>query len=1184
MRMKRFFAGVMTVVVALTGLSVSAVTGKAKTAEQTAPLHFTAYTAAEDQLWRFVPADDRVEPEYYLQNIDTQRYLSVADGQLTAVIRSETNLPAPFAVSADGSGYTLKTAEGSLNTADGAAVLGGTQTVFELLRFADGGVTALRPSGTYALRLKGTDTVLTDSGDAYYTLSRNADLYSKAATQKWHVDTARVIGGEQYYTIRSLDSSRYLAAEGDAAVLRFSRAGDAALWRVTAVAYGDFPESCRMKDLYNHYYRLTNARGQILYVDGATGEFKLSGSVAVGPSSVFVFEEGGAFVNSGTFHIGSIGGRGGAEDVYDETCRRFLQSVKNGYELSVSLQPANKQQTQKWEIAYVRSEDRPGNWYRAHYYTIKSVEFDLYLTIENGGFVLAQRDETNDYQLWNFFDMRWGWISSQTGSDGRYANYYCVVNKGTGTAMSSVSSKLSLQALRGSIIGGDAGASWLLNGTTLDLGHAQGNNDPDKLIRSIEVTMLCYASGGLYLEGDGPDIPVEGSIKELYISADGDDANSGETADAPIKTIARALALIEEKTIAKRGRIRFRRGDIFVGNLELNKITGRTGKYIYFEDYGDESRANPVIVSDNTQPALTLNGCYCVSVKNIDFSAAASETGVVVLRESLKIQYEGSSVSGDKNATETGILLEASGDLFDSNHDNIRLADISVAACKTGIRFVNSGGIYCTDSEVGQTSGSGLEFAASDNIELRSCRVYDTDETGVGAVRIVSSGVIFGDLTVEGTVAGNGIELVGVSDASSTVRVSDSAIVRVNGVGVHVVACDKQAGSDGSLVAVDSLVLDDLLFSGNAGPDVQYTNTRADSSNLAAYIGNSTFVREDTAFYAGYPDAIVGVIQNNNTFITPQAYAQLRAEYREFVKAALAKKKGTTSDTVWESFQNALVEAIRVYNAAYTTKYTMDNIMTTVKTAMEGLTYDTGSTPNGGQKTTTEETVITIEQAVTEMLKTLAASDEETISLRVAEDFVLTTEMQRIVAEAGKKLKIVFTDENDTMLYQWSFDVLPCLYDIVLKVDGAADANIAALTDGQIVVIHHTDELPAGTKLIVQNTAFTERVSLLLKYYAAEQGALVEVSDEIGERKVLMSNDNAFLQLTVSRGGTFAVEKDTSTVNKPTDKPQKPSDSTNWVAIGIAGGGALLLIAAAVMVLLLVRKKRRQPDTTQTQE
>ena len=63
MRMKQFFAGMMTVVVALTGLSVSVVTGKADTPEQTAPLRFAAYTAAENQLWRFVPADDRVEPE-----------------------------------------------------------------------------------------------------------------------------------------------------------------------------------------------------------------------------------------------------------------------------------------------------------------------------------------------------------------------------------------------------------------------------------------------------------------------------------------------------------------------------------------------------------------------------------------------------------------------------------------------------------------------------------------------------------------------------------------------------------------------------------------------------------------------------------------------------------------------------------------------------------------------------------------------------------------------------------------------------------------------------------------------------------------------------------------------------------------------------------------------------------------
>lgn len=1176
MILRKGIAATAAALLVFTCIKFPALTGSADTGVQPEqPLSFSSGTESENQLWRFEPADDSVSPEYYLQNVDSRQYLMIEGGELTAGTVNEQNVPAVFSVSGDKNGYTIGCQSMYLNAENGLAVLGVEKTVFEVISFDSAQASSLQPAGTYGIRIKGSASFLTDASDSYYTLSSNADVYSSAATQKWHIDTAEIINGEQYYTFVSLDSNRYVSSDGENAVLRYLKDSSASLWRVTEISYQDIPSDCGMNDMYNHYYRITNALGQILYVDGETGAFRLSSDIALGPSSIFVFEEGGEFSNSGTFHIANIGGRGGSSDVYDETCRRFLQSVRDGYELSVSLQPANKQVNQKWEITYVSSEDRPGNWYRFHYYTIKSVEFDLYLTVENGGFVLAERDEENDYQLWNFFDMNWGWITTQSGSDGKYLNYYCVTNKGTGTAMSSVSSRLSLQELRTDIIGGDAGASWLLNGTMLDLGHAEGNNDASKLVKSIEVSMLCYSTG-LYLEADGPDIPVPGSIEELYISLDGDDSNTGESADKPIKTVERALELISEKTIAKRGKILFRRGDTFIGNLELTKITGRTGKYIYFEDYGDPDKPNPVICSNSDMPAAILSECYCVSLRNIDFTAPMSLTGVVEINDSLMITYENSSVSGDKNVTENGIIFSSSGDIYDSENGSVTLDNISVIGCKTGINFMNSGGFYITDSQVGQTSGSGMIFTDCDNISLDSVKVYDTSENGEGAVRITSSGLIFSDITVERTYSGNGIQFTGIEDAASEVTVSDSTFAYIAGVGISVSACDKQTVDGTAVVATDSLVIDNVIFIGNESYDINYENTREDSSNLASYIGNSTFVRDDGAYYEEYPDGIMGVIQNNNTFFTSGEYAEMRSDYREFIKSALTKKKGTTSDTVWESFQSTLVEAIEVYNRNYVTKYTLDSMISSVETAMSELTYNTSAGEGNNQETVTEDIEVTIEQAVTEMIRALSESDDDTISLRVSEDFVLTVDMQKIVTEAAKKLKITFTDENEEMLYQWSFEILPCLYDIVLKVENEPLYASYDLTSGQIISVRHEGELPAGTKLIVKNQKFTERVNLMLKYYSQNDNAFIEAGTGIGEKTVLMSNDNGYLQLTISRGGDFAAEIDDSSGSGSRESVDTPEENDSLTFIFITIGCVLLTASAAAAILLSIKRRRRK--------
>ncbi len=1176
MTVKRGIAIILAVSVIISGIFISNVLVFGDNTKNTNTLSFSDDVNSESQFWQLETADYSTTPKYYLKNIQTNAYLMFRDGQLISDLKTETNIPISFEISGDKSGYYFSCDNGSLTSRNNKVILSGGEK-FCLIKWNKNKDTSVRGNGTYKIALKSNRKVLTDNGKAYYTVSKYADEYAKTVSQKWRISKAGIIKGVQYYYILSLDSKRWFSVDDKGAALTGNKSLKTAYWRFEEIPFSAIPASAKAYDSFKHYYKITNSDGKFLCVN-KNGEFCTKSNVKMTPSNVFVIEEGNKFVDNGTVHIANLGGDGGEYDRYDENCRRFLQCVTNGNEISLSLQSENKQNNQKWEITYISSEDRTGKWYRYHYYTIRNCEFDMYLTVRNGSLMLCERDETDDYQLWNLFDMMWGWTSSTKDNRAWSYHYYSVINKGAGLGIVSKGFRLSLETPEGGRdeMGGQQGAIWMFDGGSYDLKHEYGNNDPSKLVKSAMVTMLGYEVG-VYLEANGPDVPVEGSIHSLYISNSGNDKNNGLSAKYPIKTIAKAQKLIEEKTIAKKGHIYFNRGDTFTGNLELPRICGRERKYIYFEAYGNEKKANPNIVSNNKKPALKANNCYCVSISDIDFTGSYCNDAVVLLDDNTNFTLSRSTVIGNKQLPVSGIKLINCGSKSNSDCSDLSLSELNIIGCNVGINFIESGGISFGNSQVVNSNGNGIRFENSENIDVNNVKTVKASSNGDGAVYISGSKVNMNNCTVKSTLKGNAIEYIGKATVNSTVNISDSAIAESNGKGLYVVACDKEKDENGNLMAAtDSLVLDNVVFYDNSGYDLLFEKVSSDSSNLASTVMNSTFVKDKKTFYPGYKKEISGVILHNNVFMTKSEYVKMRNNFKDFVKKALAKRKGATSDDDWESYQNILISAIEAYNKDYLSKNTVDTVISSLSEAMKTLVPESEPEKTDSKTDVREEiTEISIEEAVTKMITDLAKTDDEVISIKVSEDFIFTVDMQKIVAEAGKKIKITFTDEEGETLYQWFFETIPCEYDINLKVTYESDNAdaIKALSFGQIVSVKHNGALPTGTKLIVLNRIFEKRENFVLKAYDEKNNELTDASNGYGESFVAMSNDNEYLQLCIERGGDYIIEPQT-VKNKDSGKIDSKPDYSMWVYIGISAGA--MLLSAGIFVFIILSKKRRK--------
>lgn len=435
----------------------------------------------ESRLWKFEPADTAPQPLYRLLNVHTRRYLAdPADASETPLLLSVTQVGGTETAPE----YRLSGAAGRLTWVADGSTMEQTGTIFRLLSFATGKVMRLQPGGTYGLCSVDTGRLLADLRPPYATLSRTASQCSQAAVQKWHIAFHSRVSATDYYSLLNLDSNRFLAADGSGAYLSAMKNAADALWTPEETT----ESGCRG-------YRLVNAAGNRLYWNTDAGCFHAGRQVPAGADDVFLLEGGADFRNSGTVHIAAV--TGGQTPEY-----RYLQVVKAGMEIPLSLQTATGTANQKWRIEYVSGEERPGYWYKKQYYTVKSVAYGLYLTMRGGTLTLAERDASDDCQLWNFFDLYYGWgLKGAEGGSPRLANQYSLINKGAQVALAAAANRLAYVGTDADNVyfSGAAGCSWRLNGQKLDLGQKAGNDDPARLVSSVEVTLEAYTLA-IYLE------------------------------------------------------------------------------------------------------------------------------------------------------------------------------------------------------------------------------------------------------------------------------------------------------------------------------------------------------------------------------------------------------------------------------------------------------------------------------------------------------------------------------------------------------------------------------------------------------------------------------------------------------------------------------------------------------------
>ena len=1173
---KRFLSLSLSLVVILTGLNLGMLVIKASGNSDMTGLTFDDIAESERQLWTFSVSDNSSNPKYEIKNVYTNQFLMLNGNEVFAEIKDEINIPEQFSVEkTDEKGVcVIFSTSGKLSVKNNIPVIDNEYSTFVLLSYSDKEATDFRMNGTFYIKNK-DGRVLTDHSEAFYTISKNADEYTSSPTQRFQIEKAEIIKGIQYYRFQSITTGRYLTNENGAISLGASRYTNNALWTYNEIKYSDISKECLMPDKYKHYYQISDINGDVLFSDGETGEFRLTSDKKTGPSNLFVFEEGEALKSGLSGRLGTVGGTAGTNDTYSVFCRRFLQAVENNYELSIALRASNLQANQKWELTYLYSEDRAGRWYRSHYYTIKSVEFDLYLTVKNGQLILAERDETDEYQEWRFMCMSWGWTSATSTIEvaPEWENRYTVMNKGAWAGLVGTGKRLSLvkggnKYVDGEYMGGAAFTVWEPNGDDFDLGHKLGNNSPENMVKRCEVTLRCYASAGLHLQADGPDIPVEGSIKQLYVSNDGNDDNDGLTINTPIKTLDKAISLIKEKTIAKRGHISFRRGDIFEGTLSIENVKGRTNKLIYFDSYGDGA-SNPKIVSKNNEEALKVVGCYSLSIRDIDFVKTAKGNNVALFNESRSLIIENIGFESQDKDVEAVLNFDNSGNNDNSNCDTNIISNVSIKGGKIGIKVSDGGGMTFRDIKISSSQSSAFDITDSYNNNFQNSYIREVSIDGSPALNIKASSLNISGLTINSVLKGGGIVFTATDNTSSKFSIKDSYFTNINGIALTVSACDKQTDNEGkALYGVDSVVVDNVLFKSNHEYDLFFSGLNLEATNLSCFIGNSTFVFSGSGYYNGFPEGIDGVVLDNNSFITEEEYSLARKEFGLFLKKALAEKKGDTDQLSWEAFQTALVNGVSLYNSEFFTIFTLENNKTELENAMKSLK----AAVDKEKPTVTEEAFvekISVEESIMKMLEQLVKDTADTISLRVNEDFTLSIGMQKLISEAGKSLKISFIDENEEMMYQWFFKELPCTYDIELGVyDNIGENKVA--TAGQIVSLEHTREFPNGTTLIVMNTVFNQRVNLQLKKLDRNTGEIFVLDTTDDFKQVLMSNDNKYLQLMPQTGGDYVIEA-VNRVIEPVEKEELQDDNTAVILIIVSA--AVLLIALGVVVAIIKRKK-----------
>ncbi|WP_124389312.1 hypothetical protein [Rhodococcus wratislaviensis] len=239
-----------------------------------------------------------------------------------------------------------------------------------------------------------------------------------------------------------------------------------------------------------------------------------------------------------------------------------------------------------------------------------------------------------------------------------------------------------------------------------------------------------------------------------YVSDDGDDENTGRTADDPWKTIAKVNEALAEGTIRRGDSVMFRRGDEFFGNIDSIPPSDGSGPRLTLSAYGAGPRPkiSAYKVVDNPDSWQE----HDAGVWKINLADAAQFSGNVTNGSANTgfIRVDGTIQGGKKWALAD---LSTQWDFYnDSEYLYVRSSGNPTAAADDfrvavdGDIITGASALMVVGLDLVGTGGHGYRQADATNTEIADCRVHE-----IGGAQLT-----------EGTRYGNGVELwMGSSDS-----------------------------------------------------------------------------------------------------------------------------------------------------------------------------------------------------------------------------------------------------------------------------------------------------------------------------------------------------------------------------------------------------------------------------------
>ena len=1160
--------------------------------DTTQPISCDEFTNNENQLFTF-ELENWENGEYRLKNVNTEQYLSWLETDEVIFSSGEGNSVWYLTGTVDG--YRLMTSDNKyliIEEINGNAVfklkqaaLSSDESSLFTLENINSEKREFLPSATYALKFEkqilGKNVYLKDGGAPVYTVSKYSDTLTDGGSQKWVISYSHTFKGDKYFTLVNAYTGKYLFDDGSQpngseVCMTSNSNADGAMWKIVEVPYSEIPQECQVPNNYSHYYRFISKNGRTLLFDSQNEAVITNANAGNTPSCLTVINEGELYNNSPLVNIMFLGGDGSSNDVYDPGCLLYLKGVKGGNEFTFGMFWKNSMNNQKWELNYIDTQEAVdqdkifGTDY--FYYTIKSLSLNKYLTIKDG--ILTLEDYTGDYsQQWLIYDV----AARYQNED--YKNYYWLSNRGCGWY-------IGLDFINGFYYdspisnGGSFGAAWTLynadNGKKTDLNHT----DPENIVKNTTV-MFNAMSSSMYLQVDGPDIAPENAIRKLYISADGDDANSGSQ-DSPIATVARANELLEENGVRKKAQILFRRGDVFDGRLSLAHLNGKKYNEVTISSYGDLLKPSPVIKS-NGGTALYIEDCTYLIIKDIDFvsESEASNTALsdlIYIEKAIQISLSDCNLSALKPNNVTGIRIVSSGNSSDVSMQSICFDNLTFKNLSQGIVAKEVGGSTLKNSSFSEIKDNAVTLEDCSNLYIYglsfdNCASNDFDSS---AILISGSTVALEKLKIENIRSNSTIKFIGQSDKSGRLQLLNSTLRNINGNALTVITSSKADG-----VPIDSIMLDNIYVSdwgiGHKGYVYAYEGPVAESS-INTYIVNSTFVKTDdqksgSAVYNFANTVSNGVQEMNISSITSEEYAKLLQLLNRTVTVSALLPRGNTPASEWESFNSVLASSQDVYNSYYPTVFDINSAIESLNIAADLLDNSPGNVVPPVVETPQEEIPVEEpEDTVTlELIKQLIENADGDVNMHADEPFVLTKEMQQLFIESNKKLTVTFFTDDDKVLLQWIFPYFDASYDIDLGWnDLSNNAQVLELEKrGRVISTKHRDALPKGTKLIISNGFFKERKALELYYQYPDLGKFKLITEEFGSKRVYISDDMQYLQLTINSGGDFLVMESKAVNNSNTAE----GNSINIKLLLMIGIPVFIVLCTVLAVFVFIKKR-----------